>query len=103
MADECEYLEYRALGDDSGDGSDEPETGEAEDRQPRAYCTAADQFVQAMRADVCNRHYGLDPETDCEIYRDHEGLPTVSDGEGAKVGRSRSDDASDPQADAGGD
>lgn len=82
MTDECAYLEYRPLSDDSGDGSRE---GGADDRQPRAYCTAADEFVQAMRADICNRRYGLDPETDCEIYREAEGLPEASPGEGAKT------------------
>jgi hypothetical protein len=101
MTDECSYLEYRPLADESGDGeagddgAGEAEGNGADDRQPRAYCTAADQFVQAMRADVCNRRYGLSPETDCDIYRDHEGLPGASPGEGA---RSR-----DGQADAGGD
>ena len=71
MADQCPYLEYRPLPEGSGDGG----SGE-----PRAYCTAAEQFVQPMRADICNRRYGLDPETDCEIYRDHEGLPEFPEG-----------------------
>jgi hypothetical protein len=70
MADQCEYLEYRPLPDDA-------EGGEASDGEPRAYCTAAEKFVQPMRADICNRRYELDPETDCEIYRDHEGLPEI--------------------------
>ncbi|WP_115863583.1 hypothetical protein [Halorussus litoreus] len=64
MADECPYLEYRPLADDGNDAE-------------RAYCTASGEFVQAMRADICNDRYGLDHETDCEIYRDHEGLPDV--------------------------
>jgi hypothetical protein len=99
MAEECQYLEYRSPADESGDGGagtacpDESEADGAEDRQPRAYCTAADQFVQAMRADICNRRYGLDPETDCEIYRDYEALPTVPEGEGAKTRGTRADDA----------
>jgi hypothetical protein len=99
MAEECQYLEYRPLGDESGDGGagagqpDESESDAVEHRQPRAYCTAADQFVQAMRADICNRRYGLDPETDCEIYRDHEGLPMVTEGEGTKARGTRADDA----------
>ena len=111
MTDECQYLEYRPLADESGDGgtgdgrADDAGTGEdsgdggSGDREPRAYCTAADQFVQVMRADICNRRYGLDPETDCEFYRDAEGLPTVSEGEGA-----RAEAASDPRTDGtGGD
>ncbi|WP_122088239.1 hypothetical protein [Halalkalicoccus subterraneus] len=56
----CPYLEYR----DEGDGRSF-ETA-------RAYCGAADGFVQPMRADVCNDRYDLDHTTDCEIYRAHE-------------------------------
>ncbi|MDS0295442.1 hypothetical protein [Halogeometricum luteum] len=51
----CPFSEYRPLPD--GDGT------------PRAYCAAAEEFVQAMRADICNDRYGLDHATDCEIYR----------------------------------
>ena len=58
----CRHLEYR-----ESDGETEFETA-------RAYCTVADQFVQPMRADICNERYGLDPAADCEIYRDHAGL-----------------------------
>lgn len=57
----CPYLDYR---DESGDRSFET---------PRAYCTAADRFVQPMRADVCNDRYDLDHAADCEIYRAQEG------------------------------
>ncbi|MDS0300676.1 hypothetical protein NDI76_18155 [Halogeometricum sp. S1BR25-6] len=53
----CPFSEYRPL--PGGDGT------------PRAYCRAAEEFVQAMRADVCNDRYGLDHATDCEIYREH--------------------------------
>jgi hypothetical protein len=53
----CPYLDYREL----SDGGDEP----------RAYCTAADRFVQPMRADICNDRYGLEHEAHCEIYRAH--------------------------------
>ncbi|WP_435174970.1 hypothetical protein [Halorussus sp. AFM4] len=84
MTDQCQYLEYRPL---SGTGSSE-EGGDSDgagSQEPRAYCTAADTFVQAMRADVCNLRYGLDPETDCEFYRDAEGLPAASPGEGAEA------------------
>jgi len=126
MANECQYLEYRPPSDGS-DGGEADGTGDdrlAEDDgvaepdtngpEPRPYCTAADQFVQAMRADICNRRYGLDPETDCEFYRDAEGLSGVPDGEGsrsdgASVGRdgtndARSDAAKDVQSDGtGGD
>ncbi len=55
----CSYLEYRSESD-----------GEQFD-QPRAYCTATDQFVQAMRADICNDRYGLDHAVHCEIYREN--------------------------------
>ena len=60
MADACEYLEYR-----DGDGEFDTE---------RAYCTAVEAFVQPMRADVCNRRHGFEPASDCEFYRDAEGL-----------------------------
>lgn len=53
----CPFSEYRPLPD--GDGTSRP------------YCTAAEEFVQAMRADICNDRYGLDHATDCEIYRAH--------------------------------
>jgi hypothetical protein len=53
----CPHLTYR-----SGDDDHEFDTG-------RAYCTVAEQFVQPMRADVCNDRYVLDHATDCEIFR----------------------------------
>ena len=53
----CPFSEYRPLPDG--------------DETPRAYCAAAEEFVQAMRADICNDRYGLDHATDCEIYRAH--------------------------------
>ena len=56
MANECRYLEYRTDAD-----------GKRFDTA-RAYCTAAETFVQPMRADICNRRYDLEPETDCEYY-----------------------------------
>jgi hypothetical protein len=55
--EQCRHLEYRA-----SDGDQEFETA-------RAYCTAADRFVQPMRADICNCRYDLDPASDCEIFR----------------------------------
>jgi hypothetical protein len=75
MPDACPYLEYRQFGDEKSDGGT--------DSQPRAYCDAAGEFVQAMRADICNGRYGLDHETDCEIYREAEGLPEGVEGESA--------------------
>jgi len=59
MGDACDYLEYR---DDDAFETD------------RAYCTAVGEFVQPMRADVCNRRHGLDPASGCEFYREAEGL-----------------------------
>lgn len=52
----CEYLEYR-------DGDDEQSF-----ETDRAYCTVVGQFVQPMRADVCNERYGLSPSEHCEFY-----------------------------------
>ena len=94
MTDQCQYLEYRPLStadesddaDDTGDADDTSgidDTHDTGNTEPRAYCTAADRFVQAMRADICNLRYGLDPETDCEFYRDAEGLPEGVENEGA--------------------
>jgi hypothetical protein len=61
----CPYLAYREAGDDR--------TFEL----ARAYCTATEQFVQPMRADICNDRYEFDHETDCEFYREAEDLPRV--------------------------
>ncbi|MCL7417349.1 MAG: hypothetical protein M8354_05855 [Halalkalicoccus sp.] len=55
----CPYLEYRRESDDD------------QFEHPRAYCTAAERFVQAMRADICNDRYNLDHAEHCEIYREH--------------------------------
>lgn len=62
----CPFLEYRR------------ESAEKRFDEPRAYCTAAEQFVQAMRADICNDRYGLEHDRDCEIYLEHAG----NDGDG---------------------
>lgn len=56
MANRCEYLEYRR-----GANGTEFDT-------ERAYCTVVDQFIQPMRADICNARYDLRPERDCEYY-----------------------------------
>ncbi|MFB6199096.1 MAG: hypothetical protein ABEI52_12665 [Halobacteriaceae archaeon] len=58
----CPHLEYRKDDDEH----------EFDDK--RAFCTVADRFVQPMRADICNDRYDLEHASDCEIYRDHEGI-----------------------------
>ncbi|WP_160134201.1 hypothetical protein [Halococcus salsus] len=55
----CPYLSYRAA------------AGDHEFDTERAYCTAAERFVEPMRADICNDRYDLDHERHCEIYREH--------------------------------
>ncbi|MDH5019053.1 hypothetical protein [Halobacterium rubrum] len=72
----CPHLEYRADGD-----------GRSFDT-PRAYCAAAEQFVQAMRADVCNDRYNLDHATDCEIFRAHESRDDTTLDDGPEGGQS---------------
>ncbi|WP_424018362.1 hypothetical protein ACOZ4N_02570 [Halorientalis pallida] len=52
----CPYLAYRR------------EDAEHSFDTDRAYCTAAETFVQPMRADICNDRHDLDHATDCEIY-----------------------------------
>lgn len=59
MADRCPYLEYQPL--------------ESRDSE-RPYCTVVDEFVQPMRADICNCRYDLDYEQHCEYYREQRGL-----------------------------
>lgn len=56
----CPYLDYRS-----------ESKGKAFDAE-RAYCTAAERFVQPMRADLCNDRYGLSHAEHCEIYLGHE-------------------------------
>ncbi len=53
----CPFLDYRAV------------DGDTRFDEPRAFCTAADRFVQPMRADICNDRYDLDHAEHCEIYR----------------------------------
>lgn len=55
----CPYLAHRRTSDDR------------EFDEPRAYCTAAERFVQPMRADICNDRYDLTHAEHCEIYRTH--------------------------------
>jgi len=55
----CPYLEYR-----KADGA------RSFDHE-RAYCAAAETFVQPMRADICNDRYDLDHGQHCEIFQTH--------------------------------
>jgi hypothetical protein len=59
----CPHLEYRR------------ESGDEQFDRPRAYCAVSEQFVQPMRADICNDRYDLDHTTDCEVYREHTTEP----------------------------
>jgi hypothetical protein len=54
----CPFLEYRDL-------------SEVDAPAERAYCTAAGQFVQPLRADLCNDRYDLAHDEHCEIYLAH--------------------------------
>ena len=65
----CPYLEYRRDADDRERAFDEA----------RAYCTAAERFVQPMRADICNDRYDLAHDRDCEIYLEHDGSDADGD------------------------
>lgn len=65
----CPFLDYR-------DAAADREFDEA-----RAFCTAAERFVQPMRADICNDRYALDHERDCEIYREHAPSEATDGGE----------------------
>lgn len=58
----CPHLEFRES------------AGERTFDRARPFCTAAEAFVQPMRADICSERYGLEPSEHCEIYRDHERL-----------------------------
>jgi len=61
VSEHCPYLEYRLEAD-----------GKSFDVE-RAYCTVVDEFVQPMRADICNCRYDLSPEEDCEYYARADG------------------------------
>jgi hypothetical protein len=62
----CPHLEYR-----DGDHAD----------TERAYCTVVDEFVEPMRADICNDRFDLSHTEHCEFYREAEGLDTSSGAE----------------------
>lgn len=64
----CPYLDYRTESDDLTFDHERP------------YCTAAEEFVQPMRADICNGRYGLNHDQDCEIYLEQEGIDILPDG-----------------------
>ena len=77
----CPHLSYRRESDD-----------QSFDRE-RAYCTVAGRFVQPMRADICTERYGLDPVSDCEIYRADAGLAWDESGEQAGHAETNTDDS----------
>ncbi|WP_436902783.1 hypothetical protein [Halovenus halobia] len=54
----CPHLSYRSSANDR------------EFDHERAYCAVAEQFVQPMRADICNDRYDLAHDEHCEIYRE---------------------------------
>ena len=64
----CPHLAYRREDDDH--------TFDTE----RAFCTVIGEFVQPMRADICNDRYDLDHATDCEIFREHADDGTENPG-----------------------
>ncbi|MFC7200992.1 hypothetical protein [Halospeciosus flavus] len=57
----CPHLEYRDTDADQ------------EFEEARPYCGIVKEFVQPMRADICNDRYDLDHTEHCEIFREHEG------------------------------
>ena len=63
----CPFLEYRR------------ESGDLQFEGARAYCGAAERFVQPMRADICNDRYDLDHAAHCEIYHEHAGEAADAD------------------------
>lgn len=85
----CEHLRYREHGGE-GEGSGDPQFETA-----RAYCTVVDEFVQPVRADVCNARYDLSPAEHCEYYREQEGIedPWLT---GAATGE-QGEDAGNPE------
>ncbi len=54
----CPHLSYRSSANDT------------EFDHERAYCAVAQQFVQPMRADICNDRYNLAHDEHCELYRE---------------------------------
>jgi hypothetical protein len=63
----CPHLEYR-------EGDHAP--------TERAYCTVVDEFVEPMRADICNDRFDLSHAAHCEFYREGEGLEGMDDAAG---------------------
>jgi hypothetical protein len=57
----CPHLAYRR------------ENGDQSFAEPRAFCAVVEEFVQPMRADICNDRYDLSHAAHCEIYREHAG------------------------------
>lgn len=57
----CPHLDYRRA---DGDRAFDTE---------RAFCTVVGEFVQPMRADICNDRYELAHATDCEIFLEQAG------------------------------
>jgi hypothetical protein len=65
----CPLLDYRSAGPDR------------EFDAARAYCTAAERFVQPLRADICTDRYALEHSQHCEIYQNHrEDAPAEGTG-----------------------
>jgi len=71
----CEFLDRRAADDD----------GETAFDHERPYCTAVGAFVQPMRADICAERYDLDPERDCEFYREAKELGSITGVDGGET------------------
>ncbi|HMB50849.1 MAG TPA: hypothetical protein VKM69_09320 [Natronoarchaeum rubrum] len=90
----CPFLEYRRESDD------------LQFEDARAYCGAAERFVQPMRADICNDRYDLDHADHCEIYREHAdaaedgGDAGDADAGDAEAGDGDADDAESNDAEA---
>jgi len=68
----CPYLDYRRA------------DGESAFETERAFCTLTDEFVQPMRADICNDRYELAHATDCEIFQEHADSDSSHDGIGGE-------------------
>ena len=68
----CPHLDYRA------------ESDERSFETARAYCTVVDEFVQPMRADVCNDRYDLRHDAHCEIFLEHAETGGRGDAEGSR-------------------
>lgn len=56
----CPHLEYRN------------EANGKEFDVARAYCTVTGEFVEPIRADICNDRYDLAHNNHCEIFLGHE-------------------------------